>query len=184
MVMVKKIFLEGIPCSGKSYLLQYLSKEGNDCIEEVVVDLNKLKKSHNKSDQRIFMENEDIKKSMAASNKKDVFIDRSPISVLAYNICKNKLDNKHDYSEVLFWYLDKYYKDFMENDNCYFVYLRNKDYLKKTDFSKDPYGNSENLKALSEVYESLMPILVKKLLIIEDKYKDNNIKEIIEFIND
>lgn len=180
----KYIFLEGIPCSGKSFLLSEARKKGYKCIPEIALDIKELKRHHNTNNQNIFMENEDIKFGLANDDSDIVFIDRSPLSVLAYNICKNSFDSNYDYSEVLYWYFKKYYLNFKNNENFIVVYLNNKDYKKRTKFKNDPYANKKNLAHLDGIYKKILPLLVKKLLVMEDKYESNRLEKIFEFIKD
>lgn len=149
-------------------------------IDELVIDKKAAVKSHNKRDQSIFMENDDLKMTIALRSRLPVFMDRGPISTLTYNIVKWKLSAGHDYTPVLEWYIKKHQQAFLRDPNIIVIYLTHLKTKPSTSQQNDPYGSNAGLDLLTDTYSKLLPLLNPQYIKLSAEDSIDPFNEVLE----
>lgn len=177
--MKKIIFLEGLPGVGKSTIVRNIEKRKinnihtvDEIVEQSIFD------NINSCNQNIYIQNDNLK-----INKYDegiIIIDRGPISTLAYNLTKAKINSDFSSKEVEEWFssIKSIYKD-----GTIVIYLKNyENYYIPYEDESDPYGSLENQKLLEKTTLDIIKKYVKNYKIVE--YKKENMEDFIhEIIN-
>jgi len=185
----KKIyFLEGLPKSGKTKLLENFKKNGVKVIPEII-NPKVLPKHHNKSDQTFFINNDNKKIEIAKkSHSNIIIIDRSPLSTLFFNLARVLIDKKADLFPVLKWFINKFAKKFKEDPSYYFLYIDIAPELSlkrqnKHINIKDPWSNFKCLEFIRNLYLFVGENYIKNFEIIDDNNVDIIFKKIISQFN-
>lgn len=172
------VALEGLPGGGKTTLAQWLSKELNGAYIPEIVSTEKYQPDQDE----YYVESELEKVKIAAAiDKKFCFLDRSHISMLAYNYGKkvNGLENIYDI-------LTNSFKAMPEPD--LYVYLKITDVSvcnqrKGTDGRNPVWINIKNLEKIREYYDNFFSIKTNKLIIPVDELNiDEAYKLIINYL--
>lgn len=174
---MKIVFLEGLPRSGKTSIVEKIKKKeinGLYTVDEIIktpIDM------YNDS-QDYFMSNDDLKVNAYKSGC--VVIDRGPISTLSYNQARHITDPKFDYDihKVEKWF-EKYLELYSsENVFVYFLFKENNIFIPRVN-GKDPYGSEINQKLLGAISEFNCHKYVKNLIIKKSYSVDEVVNEII-----
>lgn len=174
--MKKIIFLEGLPGVGKTTIIKNIESRqlpGVYTMDEIVEP--NIKNNVNSSNQNFYINNDNLK--INKYKEGIIIIDRGPISTLAYNIVKSKLNNDFSSEEVELWF-DKIKNIY--NENTRVIFLNNTDgYYIPYEDNKDPYGSIENQKMLQEITLDIIRKYVK-----DYKIKDYKKEDMERFINE
>lgn len=172
------IILEGLPSVGKSTIVATLQARGITTVEEVIADTeNHL----DRQSQEFFMNSDTTKVSTAiAAEKALVVMDRGPISTLAYNLTKHKIDKSFDFMPSVTWFTTMI--PFYERDDVRTIYLQGKSALPYTD-ANDPYGSEENQKLLEEITLQLINLFTLHAATVRYDYASDQGKFIDEILD-
>lgn len=123
----KIIYIEGIPASGKSTLIESLSSKYNKDIDIIpeYINIDQGKKAEVSHDPDYFKKNDVIKWLMAAKSKKKlIFVDRGHLSTVIYNLAEFKISKKIESLKIIDWYFETILKNNYLPD--YYVLLETK----------------------------------------------------------
>lgn len=176
-------FLEGLPGSGKSMLLEELKRKGSKIIREVI-DSKELSENHNKPDQAFFFRNDERKLEMAEKMSSTVIIDRSPLSTLLFNLAKFSIDKNLNPAQALEWYADKFDGKFRNNSvyHFFFIDITPEISMKRRGAranKKDPWNNLKSLKFIRDFYLVFGENYIKNFEVING---DNDLEIILKQI--
>lgn len=177
-------FLEGLPGSGKTIILEKLKKKGSKIIREVI-DSEELSKRHNKPDQTFFFRNDEKKLKMAEKMGGTVIIDRSPLSTLLFNLAKFSVDQNFNPTRAFKWYADKFGRKFRNNSVYHFFFIDITPGLSMKRRSmrenkKDPWVNLKSLKFIRNFYLVFGENYIKNFKVING---DNDLEVILRQIS-
>jgi thymidylate kinase len=113
------VYFEGIPRSGKSTLINNLALRFPDRVTPITeyVDTDAAHKAEKTDAQTYFVENDELKYSLArSSTKKLSLVDRGHLSTVVYNLLRWFCASKTDSKNVLYWYHKRILKEQMLPD--------------------------------------------------------------------
>jgi len=180
------VYVEGIPASGKTTIINRLLGKFNRLIDIVpeYVDSREGKRAEITHDPNYFIKNDEAKWQLSQeSNKKFVFVDRGHLSTVIYNLVEVRIKKNIDRLKILDWYFDSIlgknrlpsYYILLQADPLISLKRREKffvshniwDYQESLEFANDYY-----IKFL-ESYETTVP----KLIIQANKLSLNQIED-------
>lgn len=177
----KIIILEGLPKSGKTSIINYLSSKGVDTVSEICINDNDTVIHGDVDSQYFFIKNDDCKIKKCYNNSSIlVVVDRGPVSTLAYNLTKFGLDKKHNFFEVLDWFNSINIRKFYNNASV--IYLRGRRKATVANIN-DPYGSLANLNKLENITLGLLKAFnIKHKIIDYDCESNNDFKRVVDEI--
>lgn len=178
------IYLEGLPGSGKSSLVNKLIKQDSSKYVSVpeVIEEKKLVEKHNTFEQDFFLKNDSVKYEMAMKiigKKHNVVIDRSPLSTYIFNILKSKKLQQPISKIIEDWFQELWPR---VSSGSLFVYLKvnpNMSLIRKARLSdnNDPWANIHDLDEADKLYLKYLSLLPQKNVLYVDS--DNKSLEIV-----
>jgi len=151
-------FLEGLPGSGKTSIIQHL-KTSYHVVEEVL-NKSQLARCHNKRHQDFFFANDERKIAKAKQASGVVLIDRSPLSTLYFNLAKFVFNFNYNPGDVLNWFACQIKPEF-ESGDFRFIFLDISPGLalkrkSRKETKNDPWANRQALEMIRNMYLSFM----------------------------
>lgn len=116
---MKKIFIEGLPNVGKTYLINKIKEKQIPNIFIVDELVNPDFDNPFTDEENLFLKNDELK--VNKYNEGMVIIDRGPISTLVYNQVNHIIDNDYDAKFVEKWF--EQFLDLYDSNNTYNYYL-------------------------------------------------------------
>jgi len=169
--MSKIFFLEGLPGTGKSTIIEGLSKKYHTISE--VMNKEMLAKKHNTPDQEFFLINDEQKLTISKNYPGVTIIDRSPLSTVYFNIAKFLLDVNHPILNVILWFQDKILPVlFGENSRYVVLYIDidPKESLSRKNAEEnvcDPWRNLRTLEMIRTFYLMLHDRFPNQVILID-----------------
>lgn len=174
---MKKIFIEGLPNVGKTYLINKIKEKQIQNIFIVEELINPDFNNPFTDEENIFLKNDELK--VNKYNDGIVIIDRGPISTLVYNQVNHIIDNSYNVK-----FVEKWFKQFLklyDSDNTYSYYLYNPNvYEPSLNDKTNPFGSVDNLKLTHALTIFNLKKYAKNFKIII--YTKDNIMEVIDEI--
>lgn len=111
------IYFEGLPCSGKTTLTRQLSVEYPRDVHSIPEYIHPvLLKEGGSDDQKIFMENDELKYYTARQSSLQCLVDRGHLSTILYTHAYNEIRADRDLKFVDDWYFGTIIKNSMLPD--------------------------------------------------------------------
>lgn len=111
------VYFEGLPYSGKTTLIRQISAEYPDIFTAIDEYIHPdLLKGVDIDDQRVFMENDELKYQVARDSGRRCLVDRGHLSTVLYSHAYSRIKGDQDLSYVDEWYFGKILRDRMLPD--------------------------------------------------------------------
>ncbi len=174
---MKKIFIEGLPNVGKTYLINKIKEKQIPNIFIVDELVNPDFDNPFTDEENLFLKNDELK--VNKYNEGMVIIDRGPISTLVYNQVNHIIDNDYDAKFVEKWF--EQFLDLYDSNNTYNYYLYSPNvYEPSIDDETNPFGSVDNLRLTHALTVFNLKKYAKNFKIII--YTKDNLMEVIDEI--
>lgn len=174
---MKKIFIEGLPNVGKTYLINKIKEKQIPNVFIVEELVNPDFNNPFTDEENLFLKNDELK--VNKYNEGMVIIDRGPISTLVYNQVNHIIDNDYSAKFVEKWF--EQFLDLYDSDNTYNYYLYNPNvYEPSIDDETNPFGSVDNLRLTHALTVFNLEKYAKNFKII--RYTKENLMEVIDEI--
>lgn len=106
------VYFEGLPYSGKTTLTKQIAAEYPDILTTIDEYIHpELLKGVEINDQRVFMENDELKYQVARDSGRRCLVDRGHLSTVIYSHAYNRIKGGRDLLYVDEWYFGKILRD-------------------------------------------------------------------------
>ncbi len=176
----KLIVLEGLPGSGKTSHLKYLSRRSDKVIHEIQLKVPK------KASEEFFLQN-DLEKYRKVPQKGLIIMDRNYVSTLSYNFSK-LLDLDFTFFKVLGWYLSSKNQGLMWQPSFY-IYIKTPVSRslkrKKRAAPHEIWSNPAKLKMMRFFYDAFFLLMERRVKRIDGSTSAiSQQKEILSFLDE